>query len=217
MVASRRSWRRRDGSAAVRGWVAMYTLGLPRAMRERRRDEVTGDLADENLDAVRRGELAGLRRRRLIRWLLGVPADLSWRFLDAPPAAQAIRARLPAIDWVPLTRWSMALVALSAIGSAGALVVIGIPLATGQARPEWWPGLGPTGFLIGCTAVLVGVITCVPWPRRGAMIVVAGALVGFVTAPWLWGCWFVAVAAAALRAYQADSGSSWSDRSGGPR
>ncbi len=93
MTTSRLLGRRGDGSAVVRGWVAVYTLGLPAAIGARRRSEVAGDLADETVDAVRRGETADLRRRRLVRWFAGIPDDLTWRFVDAPELARTVAWR----------------------------------------------------------------------------------------------------------------------------
>ena len=75
-------------------------------MRERRRSEVAGDLADETVDAIRRGEGAACYRQRLMRLALGIPADLSGASLDAPVVARDLYGPLP---WVPLTRWTLPL------------------------------------------------------------------------------------------------------------
>jgi hypothetical protein len=204
MTTSRRAWRRGDGSAVVRGWVGLYTVGLPAEMQARRRGEVAGDLADETHDAIRRGELETLRRRRLARWLLGIPADLSWRFLEAPAVARRIRAELPRVEWVPLSRGSMTLVVIVVIGSAGGLAIVTVPFLTGQLGPTTWQGWGPVGFSLGCAAVLVGILLSVPWPRRGVAVMLPGVAIGLLAAPWLWGCWFLSLVAVLLRAYQAD-------------
>ena len=202
MHAPRRSWRRGDGSAVVRGWVAVYTLGLPAALRSRRRDEVAADLADERVDAVRRGSQRSLFGQRLIRLIRGIPDDLAWRFVDAPRMAVDYRV---ATTWVPLDRWSLALSSIVAIGSAGALAIVTVPAITGQTRPDTWVGWGPVGFTIGAVAVLIGILVSVPWPRRGALIMLPGVVVGLAAAPLLWGCWFLALIAVAVRWYQAQS------------
>jgi hypothetical protein len=203
MATARLQGRRGDGSAVVRGWVALYTLGLPSQMRTRRRDEVAGDLADETLDAVRRGEVSDLRRRRLIRWVFGIPADLVWRFLDAPATARMVRARRPPLPWVPVSKRSTAMLAIVAIGTAGALGIVSVPVLTGQARPDTWLGWGLAGFVISCVAILIGVLASVPWPRRGLTIVIPGVVIGMVAAPWLVGCWLLALFGVALRAFEA--------------
>lgn len=204
MATSRLGGRRGDGSAVVRGWVAFYTLGLPAAMKVRRRDEVAGDLADETLDAVRRGEVADLRRRRLLRWVAGIPSDLAWRMLDAPPAAARIRAALPRMAWVPLSRWSLALLAVAGIGAAGALALVLQGLLHGP--PAAWPGWGPYGFIVACALVVVAVVLAVPWPDRASLLGVPTVILGMAAAPWLWGCWFLALFALLLRRHQAADG-----------
>ena len=186
----------------VRGWVAFYTLGLPEPMKVRRRDEVTGDLADETLDAVRRGELAGLRRRRLLRWALGIPSDLAWRLMDAPATAAGLRAAMPSRPWVPLTRWSLGLLAVVAIGAGGGLAIVGRSMLEGRSA-DTWVGWGPYGFVIACLFVVIAVGLAVPWPDRAVAIGVPAAVLGLAAAPWLWGCWFLALFALLLRRHQA--------------
>ena len=202
MATSRLLGRRGDGSAAVRGWVRLYTLGLPTPMRVRRRSEVDGDLADETVDAIRRGTQRGLFRQRLVRMVMGIPADLSWRLIDAPPVARALYGPMP---WVPLTRWTLALTGIVALLAGGGLAIVTVPALLGQAGPDLWPGWGPVGFAIGSSVVLAGVLVSVFWPRLGAGLILPGALVGFLAAPWLFGSWLLAVIAGAARAYQASA------------
>jgi hypothetical protein len=170
-------------------------------MRARRRAEVAGDLADETMDAIRHGDRSGLFRQRLTRLVLGIPADLSWRLIDAPPVARRLYGPTP---WVPLTRWTLALVGTVALISAGGLAIVTWPALTGQSRPDLWPGWGPVGFAVGSLVVLAGILASVFWPRLGAALVVPGAVVGLLAAPWLWGGWLLAVIAGAARAYQAE-------------
>lgn len=201
MAATSRHRRQGDGSAVVRGWVALYTLGLPEAMRMRRLDELDGDLTDEALDAVRRGRQATLRGQRIVRVVTGVPADLAWRFVDAPAMARDHRGEE---TWAPLTRWSAALIAIVVVGTVGALAIVTVPQLTGQARPTGWSGWGPIGFAVGSLGALVGVLTSIRWPGRGVAIVLPGIAIGAVASPWLWGCWFLALIAVGVRWYQAD-------------
>lgn len=184
----------------MRGWVAIYTFGLPRPMRDRRRDEIAADLADELADAVRRGTRQRLFRRRIGLMLRGIPDDLTWRFVDAPAFAAAYRTTT---RWVPLSRWSLMLNMVVAIGTAGALAIVTVPIVTGQARPDAWAGWGPLGFAIGSMGVLVGILVAVPWPRRGALVLLAGVVVGLIAAPLLWGPWLLAVVAVGVRCYEA--------------
>ncbi len=200
MTTSRLPGRRGDGSAVVDGWVAFYTLGLPGPMRARRREELSAFLADERQDAVRRGEVSGLRRRRLVRWAMGVPDDILWRLTDARAMARAY----PPVDWVPLTRWSAVLLVSVGFGALCAFILVA-QLLLGDAVAETdWAAPGPLGFLVGCLAIAVGSGAAIPWPRAGAGVVAIGALIGFLVAPWLWGPWSLAVVAVALRMVQAD-------------
>jgi hypothetical protein len=214
MSSSRLLGRRGDGSAVIRGWVGLYTRGLPTEMRARRRVEVAADLADETLHAIRRGDQSGLFRQRLTRLLLGLPADLSWRLIDAPAVAAQRYGRAP---WVPLTRWSLALLGVATTLAAGGLAIVTLPALTGQTRPDLWPGWGPVGFGIGSAVVLLGVLASLPWPRLGAALVVPGAVIGFLASPWLWGSWTVAVIAGGVRAYQAQADSDGPIPPGGAR
>ena len=200
-MTSRLLGRRGDGSAAVRGWVEFYTLGLPGPMRARRRAEVAGDLADETLDAIRHGDRSTLFRQRLVRLMLGMPADLSWRLIDAPATARQLYGPTP---WVPMTRWTLGLTVVVATIAAGGLAIVTVPALTGQARPDLWPGWGSVGFAIGSAVVLIGSLGSVFWPRLGAAVIVPGAVVGLFAAPWLFGSWLLAIIAGAARAYQAD-------------
>jgi hypothetical protein len=184
----------------VRGWVAVYTLGLPKTMRARRRDEIAADLADERADAIRRGRQRELFSRRLRLLIAGIPDDLVWRFFDAPAMAGPFRTPTA---WIPLSRWSFLLLVVVAIGAAGALAIVSVPMITGRAETVAWPGIGPAGFALGCLAILGGIPLSVPWPRRGAVVAAVGSIVGFLAAPWLWGCWFLALVAVGVRWYQA--------------
>jgi len=161
---------------------------------------VTGDLADERLDAVRHGTQRTLFRQRLVRLLLGIPADLSWRLVDAPAMARDLSLQT---DWVPPNRWSLALLGIVAVGTAGALGIVTLPYLSGQVSAEVWPGWGRYGFTLSSIAVLVGIVLAVPWPHLGLRLVLAGVVVGFFAAPWLWGCWFLALIAVVVRRHLA--------------
>lgn len=202
MTASRTMGRRGDGSAVVRGWVAIYTLGLPAVLRARRRDEVAGDLADETLDAVRHGATADLRRRRLLRWALGIPSDVAWRLFDAPESAARIRAGAGPVRWVPPSRWSLALLAVAGIGAGGAFAIVVRSILEGRSA-DTWLGWGPYGFVAACLIVLVAVGLAVPWPGRAVALGVPAIVLGMVAAPWLWGCWFLVLFTLLLRRHQA--------------
>ena len=200
MTTSRLPGRRGDGSAVIDGWVALYTLGLPGPMRARRREELSAFLADERQDAVRRGEVAGLRRRRLGRWLLGLPDDLIWRCTDARAMARAY----PPPPWIPVSRWIGLLLLGVAIVAIGGFILVAERLLAGTLAPTDWPAPGPIGFMAGCLAVAVGTAVAIPWPRAGALVVTIGAIVGAAVSPWLGGIWSLAFVAVGLRLVQVD-------------
>jgi hypothetical protein len=64
----------------VRGWVSLYTRGLPADARAARRDEIDDDLWCQHAEAAAAGRSArSLHADLFLRLLLGMPADLSWR------------------------------------------------------------------------------------------------------------------------------------------
>jgi hypothetical protein len=178
----------------------LYTLGLPAPMRDRRLGEIAADLDEEQADAVRRHTQSGLRRQRLVRLVLGAPDDLVWRFVDAPTVAPRYRTPTP---WVPLDRWTALLMGVVAIGASGGLALVAAPYLSGRLDPSTWLGWGPAGFIVGCIGVLVALSLAVPWPGRGAALMLPTLVVGMAAAPWLWGCWVLSAMAVGLRWHQA--------------
>lgn len=64
----------------VRGWVGLYTRGLPTELRDGRRDEIADDLWSQ----FEEGAVIGRSERAtaseiLVRLVTGIPADISWR------------------------------------------------------------------------------------------------------------------------------------------
>jgi hypothetical protein len=64
----------------VEGWTWLYTAGLPGGIGARRRGEVRSDLWEQ---AKAERELGyrpeSIALHQVVRWLLGVPGDVSWR------------------------------------------------------------------------------------------------------------------------------------------
>ena len=64
----------------VQWWVYLYTLGVPAAVRDERQAEIESDLWEEAVEASNHGDGLGKTAVQVLtRFLLGVPADLSWR------------------------------------------------------------------------------------------------------------------------------------------
>jgi hypothetical protein len=75
----------RAAIAIVRAWTWLYTWGLPRADRERRRLEIESDLWESGSDEEVRPSLVAPIIARL---LLGIPDDVRWRIesTELPPS-----------------------------------------------------------------------------------------------------------------------------------
>ena len=68
----------------VRGWVWLYTLGLPLETRNTRRIEIDSDLWEQtHAWGVHSPTTSGIASSVFLRCLRGVPADLLWRFSKA--------------------------------------------------------------------------------------------------------------------------------------
>jgi hypothetical protein len=75
-------------AAIVRGWVDLYTRGMPEPVRATRRDEVDDDLWCQLGEAAALGRSPrSLGAEMLLRLLFGMPADVSWRLSHAGTAA----------------------------------------------------------------------------------------------------------------------------------
>jgi hypothetical protein len=67
-------------AGVVRGWVRLYTRGLPAPLRSSRCDEIDDDLWCEHEEAAALGRSArSLDANLVLRLLFGLPADISWR------------------------------------------------------------------------------------------------------------------------------------------
>ena len=128
--------------AFARRWAATYTLGLPAETRDRRREEIAGDLweqqHDQEDDHAHHRSAAGLAARVCS----GMPADLLWRAGERRPIRRLELANL-AIDprWdrrMRLVGSGMVLVAVACFVpievGLPALLLVTVPLAALVAR-----------------------------------------------------------------------------------
>ncbi len=70
-------------SALVRIWTRLYTWRLPPDARDRRRAEIDSDLWEFSRELARQGASPGHGALSIVRrLLLGVPDDLTWRFVE---------------------------------------------------------------------------------------------------------------------------------------
>jgi hypothetical protein len=66
-------------AALVRRWVALYTVGLPRDLRDMRRAEIEDDLWSEAHDKLVDATDSGTSGEVLARLVFGMWADITWR------------------------------------------------------------------------------------------------------------------------------------------
>jgi hypothetical protein len=135
-------------AAVIRGWVALYTRGLPADARAARRDEIDDDLWCEHEEAAAAGRSArSLDADLALRLLIGIPSDLSWRLTHhraLDPAILDARASMG-------TR----IVGLLAIFAASSLFTLPI-LTGGRSDPAWAWVVVPIGSIIAFTAAALG-------------------------------------------------------------
>ena len=93
----------------VRGWVLVYTWGLPAERRDNRRLEIESDLWEQRNDDSG-SEVVG-SAAVLGRWLRGVPSDLMWR------------AEAPGVSWLTAAVFAVC----AAVGMQMGLLAPGIP------------------------------------------------------------------------------------------
>lgn len=104
-----------DRSAAlVRRWVSLYTRGLPEEVRQNRRDEIDDDLWCQAQEAMTSGRPdRSLADEIVARFVLGIPADMSWR------VEQGLFGKKPVMRRRRLTMHAPGRGLLAIIGGAG--------------------------------------------------------------------------------------------------
>lgn len=154
----------------VRRWVRLYTAGLPPETGQQRRAEMDSDLFEHETDAERSVPIGA---EILLRGLLGIPSDLSWRLDQARPGERlsamlfALLSRAEALaNWI-VRRGLPGLTSLLlwAYIAGGVLLIGRAPFeSTGQA-----------GFaVIGAWGILAGL--AMRWARKKT---VSNPVVGF--------------------------------------
>jgi hypothetical protein len=131
----------------VRGWVDLYTRGMPADARAARRDEVDDDLWCEHEEAETLGRSArSLDADRVLRLLFGMPADISWRLAYRRHAALASVERSSSMGARAIG--ASAIIAVLSFGFMGVLTsTVGSALGT--------PGDSsvPIGVVVGAIAL----------------------------------------------------------------
>jgi hypothetical protein len=130
----------------IRGWVDLYTRGLPADARAARRDEIADDLWCEHAEAAAAGRSArSLDADLFLRLLFGLPADISWRLTHR-------RAPTPPSLVSSSNTRTLGLLAIFAASSLFTLPI----LTGGTSDPAWAWVLVPIGSIIAFTAAALG-------------------------------------------------------------
>jgi hypothetical protein len=144
----------------VRRWVAFYTRGLPEQIREDRRDEIEDDLWSQLSDTAESArDERSLTGEIVMRLLLGIPSDVSWR------VEQRHAARPPAPTDRNLTTGSRAIAFLATVGGIGWTIW---PIPQALVGREW-PAGEPVSWLLFFSVVFG------TWALAGATIGLVGA------------------------------------------
>jgi hypothetical protein len=174
-------------AAVVRGWVSLYTRGLPADARAARRDEIDDDLWCEHAEAATAGRSArSLDADLFLRLLFGLPADISWRLAHRDSPDPVSLERSSSMDTRTLGMLAifagaspMVLGILPyAMGDALWASGVGLVLAFGSffAFPAAALGLarrfrdhiGPLG-MVGAILVTLGSVLIIPVPTAGVL------------------------------------------------
>jgi hypothetical protein len=138
----------------VRGWVDLYTRGLPADARTARRDEIDDDLWCEHAEATAAGRTArSLDTDLALRLLFGIPSDIGWRL--------SYRTRAPGV--IPERQRStstsiLGLLAIIAGSSLSLLLILFIPM--GDAV---WTVYGTVLLWLGSMVAFVAAAVGLAW------------------------------------------------------
>lgn len=162
--------------AIVLGWARWYTAGLPAAARDERLAELESDCFEHLRDCP--GVSGALLL--LLRCLLGMPADLAWRFEQLSPgrhfvlgAALAVRV-LDAAGRLAAAVLAVTPLLLAAFYLLVSGVVVAAALTTEPDLP-WFRIVAPWA-LVAAALVVAGWRTGAREPRKGALLIAAGGL-----------------------------------------
>jgi hypothetical protein len=119
-------------AALTRAWVRLYTMRMPAILRETRRAEIDADLWEHEKDAQEAGVPRVLIEMEiLLRAVLGIPDDVSWRF-EAVQARRAasLEGRIPMMAFsVRQIRW------MGLVGMVGGILWAGRYLVPVELEP----------------------------------------------------------------------------------
>lgn len=165
-------------------WARLYTRGLPHRQRARRLAELEADLHDHLAYArSTRQQAADTSFEVLLRVLLGVPADLSWRWGITRGARPGSLLLGRTINMGKRVLIGLGVAASVLFGAYFVLNGVGILLGGGEGGES----LLPWGVieLVSGLLLLAGPAMASRQPRVGATMIVLGTVVIAVTHVWL--------------------------------
>ncbi len=179
--------------SVVRGWVWLYTLGLPLEMRNARRAEIASDLWDQtNALGVHGPGATGDKSSILLRCLRGIPADLLWRFVEARIQSSFTKER-------PMTQMfgvrsslglaTMILMAMLVVASIVLIAVHTIEYDDPSRRlivPWLKYVIGFSLLFLGFALSVVGFGLIQRAPGLGAVLAIGGIWMVAVLFYWMW-------------------------------
>jgi len=113
--------------ALVVAWAWLLTLGLPHDVKERKQGEIESDLWEHSAEARESGySPLQIAFQQLLRWVLGIPGDLSWRARHIVAGAMRRRSGSPpAVPYVGRVADAVSMSLLSASIGLGVVVFFG--------------------------------------------------------------------------------------------
>jgi hypothetical protein len=157
----------------ARAWIAGYTRGLDAQTRAERVAELESDLWEHSRDAAPGQAI-------LLRCLLGIPADLSWRMEQANPGAAITAFIVASMNRAEATvRWMTrrGLPRLTTIVATLAVLIGVLLILTAPGSADRTPGesiVGGALFIAAGAFMLAGLQAAAAQPRAGAILVTLG-------------------------------------------
>jgi len=166
--------------ALTRSWAAIYTRGLPSATRAERREEIDCDLwHQQRLADLEREPVTGTAIEVLIRWLFGIPSDITWRI---ETGASVTKGRTSMNDTLTMRiGFLVAMLPLAVLGAMGLSFLLGNGDFDSSLTHWLWRGAFLACPLVGS----IGLWLCATRPNLGMGLVVVGVGLSSVLMYWM--------------------------------
>ncbi len=168
--------------APTRAWTALYTRGLPSDVRGERRDEIDCDLWEhQRLADFEREPVTDTAAAILLRLIMGVPADMTWR-LEAGANARSGKGTQMNDSWI------MRGVLLAALVRAFVPLGFGIFYLAGGDADSWGSTFARVAVSLSWIAVglamVAGLLLSRSRPALGLGLLAVGVIAISVVLYW---------------------------------